>query len=242
MGSLAHPTDGELRALLDGELPEAQRRDVAQHTGACAACRARLEALESASQETAALLNLLPSAPRELRVESIVARARRPHLRWGAVAAGLALLIATVAGATVGRPYVRAVVEHIRAVVRPARPTPAPQTPATPLGHLGVAVVPGLQTDVSFDARQSAGTLRVFLADTGKLVIDPTASVTYRVYPGGVIVHNRGSEASYEVLVPGQARHVRILVAGHVVFEKTGSNISAAAPAEPGGGYVLHLR
>lgn len=244
MGSSAHPADGDLRALLDGELPAAQRLQVEQHTGACGVCRARLAALESASQETAALLNLLPRAEPDLRIESIVARARRPRLRrWGAIAAALALFIATVAGATVGRPYVRALVEQIRAVVRPAPAAPPPpQTPKPPsLGQLGVAVLPGPQTDISFDAPQSAGTLRVSLADTVKLVIDPTASVTYRVYPGGVIVHNRGSEASYEVLVPRQARHVRILVAGRVVFEKTGSSISAASRAEHTGGYVFQL-
>jgi len=245
MGSSAHPADGDLRALLDGELPAAQQLEVEQHTGGCDVCRARLEALESASQETAALLNLLPSAAPEIRMESIVSRARGPRMRWGAIAAALALLIATVAGATVGRPYVRALVEKIRAVVRPAPPAP-PAPPATPtqLGRaqLGVAFVPASQTDISFDAPQSAGTLRVLLADTAKVVIDPTASVTYRVYPGGVTVHNHGSEASYEVLVPRQARHVRILLAGRLLFEKMGSSITATSPAEQTGGYVFQLR
>src|SRR5467141_4882560 len=141
MGSSAHHADGDLRALLDGELPAAQQLEVEQHTAGCDVCRARLEALESASQETAALLNLLPSAAPEIRIESIVSRALGPRLRWGAIAAALALLIATVAGATVGRPYVRALVEKIRAVVGPVSPVPPPpQTPKPPsLGQLGVA-------------------------------------------------------------------------------------------------------
>jgi len=240
MGSSAHPTDGDLRALLDGELPAAQRLPVEQHTAECAVCRARLAELESAAQETAALLTLLPTAAPNLRIESIVARASRPRLRWGVIAAGLALFVATVAGATVGRPYVRALVEQIRGIVRPT--PPAPPTPNPSLGQLGVAVAPGPQTDISFDATQSAGTLRVVLADTTKLVIDPTAAVTYRIYPGGVIVHNSGSDASYEVLVPRRARHVRILVAGRLLFEKAGSSISAAARAEPTGDYVFQVR
>jgi hypothetical protein len=242
MGSSAHPADGDLRAFLDGELPAAERLEVERHTGACDVCSAQLAALVFASQETAALLNLLPSAAPDLRIESIVSRARRPRLRWGAIAAGLALFVATVAGATVGRPYVRALVEQIRAVVHPAPPAPPPpQTPSN-LGQLGVAFVPGPQSEISFDALQSAGTLRVSLADSVKLVIDPTASVTYRVYPGGVIVHNRGSDASYEVLVPRRAHHVRILVAGRVLFEKLGSSITATMPAEPTGRYVFQLR
>jgi hypothetical protein len=241
MSSSAHPTDGELRALLDAELPAARQLEVEQHTAECDACRARLAVLESAAQETAALLNQLSSAAPELHIEPIVARARRPRLRWGAIAAGLALFIATVAGATVGRPYVRALVEQIRVVIR-LTPHAAPQTPKAGLGQLGVAVAPGPQTDISFDAAQSVGTLRVLLADTTNLVIDPTAAVAYRIYPGGVVVHNRGSEASYDILVPRQARHVRILVGGRVVFEKTASSITAAVRADPAGGYVFPVR
>ncbi len=241
MDSSTHPADGDLRALLDGELPSAHRLEIEQHRATCQVCRARLEALESASRETAELLNLLPSPAPKLRIESIVSRARGPQLRRGAIAAGLALFIATVAGATVGRPYVRALVEHIRAVVRPAPPSPPPP-PQTPLGQLGVAFAPGSEADVSFDATQSAGTLRVVLADTSKLVIDPTAAVTYRVHPGGVVVHNRGSEASYDVLVPRYARHVRIRVAGRILFEKTESSITATAPVDDTGGYVFQLR
>ncbi len=213
MDSSTHPADGDLRALLDGELPSAHRLEIEQHRATCQVCRARLEALESASRETAELLNLLPSPAPKLRIESIVSRARGPQLRRGAIAAGLALFIATVAGATVGRPYVRALVEHIRAVVRPAPPSPPPPPQ-----------------------------LRVVLADTSKLVIDPTAAVTYRVHPGGVVVHNRGSEASYDVLVPRYARHVRIRVAGRILFEKTESSITATAPVDDTGGYVFQLR
>jgi len=238
MSSSAHPADGDLRALLDGELSPAQRLEVEQHTGACAACRARLSALDSASQETAALLGLLPTAAPDLRIETIVSRARAPRLRWGVIAAALALVVATVAGASVGRPYVRALVTQIRAVVHPVSPAPSPAPP----GQLGIAFIPGPQTDISFDAPQSSGAVHVSLADTAKLVIDPSASVTYRVYPGGVIVHNRGSAASYEIVVPRDAVHVRIAVAGRVLFEKTGSRISAPAPAEPTGRYVFELR
>jgi hypothetical protein len=238
MSSSAHPADGDLRALLDGELSPAQRLEVEQHTSSCAACRARLSVLESDSHETDALLGLLPTAAPDLRIERIVARARAPRLRWGVIAAGLALAVATVAGATVGRPYIRALVAQIRAVVHPVPPAPSP---APPGAQLGIAFIPGPQTDISFDAPQSSGTVRVSLADTAKLVIDPSASVTYRVHPGGVIVHNRGSRASYDVVVPRDAAHVRILVAGRVLFEKTGARIDAPGPAEPTGRYVFEL-
>ena len=239
MSSSAHPADGDLRALLDDELPVARRLEVEEHAATCAACRARLAALEAAFQESRALLDLLPIAEPTLRSDAIVRRARRPRLRWGAIAAVFMLAIATVAGATVGRPYVRALVARIRAVVHPAPPV-APEPPAQ--GQAGIAFVPGSSADITFDEPQAAGTLHVSLADTPDLAIDPTAAVTYRVHPGGVIVHNRGSAASYDIVVPRRAPHVRILVGGRVLFEKVGSAISTAVPAEKTGRYVIKMR
>ncbi|PYP17724.1 MAG: hypothetical protein DMD54_06750 [Gemmatimonadetes bacterium] len=241
MSSSAHPADGDLRALLDGELPPAQRVEVEQHARTCAACRARVAALESAAQETAALLALLPTAAPDLRIETIVSRARAPRLRWGVIAAALALVVASVAGATVGRPYVRALVVRIRAVVHPESSAPPAPSPARG-GQVGVAFIPGPQADISFDAPQSSGAVYVSLADTAKLVIDPSAAVTYRVHPGGVVVHNVGSSASYDIVVPRNALHVRILVAGRVLFEKAGSRVTAPAPAEPTGRYAFDVR
>lgn len=237
MSSSAHPPDGDLRALLDGELPAERRADVEQHARACAGCRDRLASLDAASRETRALLDLLPAAEPELRIDTIVRRGRRTRVRWGAIAAALALVVATAAGATVGRPYVRALLARIRSVVRPTSP-PLEQ----PAHGQGIAFVPGPSAEITFDAPQAAGALRVSLADTTELVIDPTASVTYRVHPGGVIVHNRGSQASYDIVVPRRAPHVRILVSGRVLFEKIGSGISATSPPEPVGRYVITLQ
>ena len=239
MSSSAHPADGDLRALLDDELPVARRLEVAQHADTCAACRARLATLEAEAQETRALLDLLPTGQPALRIDTVLRHARRRPLRWGAVAAALALCVATVAGATVGRPYIRALVARIRAVVHPT-----PPALREPPGHrqASIAFVPGPLAEISFDEPQAAGALHVSLADTAELMINPTASVTYRVHPGGVVVHNRGSVASYEIVVPRDALHVRILVAGRLLFEKTGSRISATAPAELTGRYVLELR
>ena len=241
MSSSAHPADGDLRALLDDELPAARSLEVEQHASTCAVCRARLSALDAELQETRALLNLLPAAEPlpALRIDAIMRRARRPRLRWGAIAAALALFVATVAGATVGRPYVQALVARIRAVVHPTPPVPPN---ASGRGQAGIAFVPGPLAEIAFDASQATGALHVSLADTAEVLIDPTASVTYRVHPDGVIVHNRGSEASYDIVVPRQAAHVRILVAGRVLFEKIGSAVSATAPAETAGRYVIKIQ
>jgi hypothetical protein len=211
---------------------------VEQHVAACASCRGRLSTLRAEVAEIDALVSLLPTvpAPTQLRVDAVIRRARRARRWWLSIAAALALMITTIAGATVARPYVEALVGRIRGVGRqPAGPSPHP------VGQPGIAFVPGPAAEIAFDARQPRGTLRVSLADTSDLVIDPTAIVTYRVHPGGVIVHNRGSTASYTVIVPRRAPHVRIVVAGRLVFEKTGSDV-AAGTAESAGGYTIDMR
>ena len=50
-----HPAEGELQALLDGELPRARSIVVRAHLLRCERCRARAEA----ANETSALVNAL---------------------------------------------------------------------------------------------------------------------------------------------------------------------------------------
>lgn len=242
MSSLTHPPDGDLRALLDGELPSTHHRTLDEHLAGCATCRARLSALASSAREAAELLDLLPNTVPELRLQAIVSRARGPRLRWSVAAAGLAIFLATVAGATVGRPYVRTLVARVRAFVRSGRPV-QPRPGASPdVQRARVAFVPGPNADISFDASQSVGVVNLSLADSDKLVIDPTEPVAYRVSPDGVVVHNGGSRASYEIIVPRNASHVRILVAGLLRFEKRGARVSGPAPTSSAGSYVIELR
>jgi anti-sigma factor RsiW len=243
MGSSAHPPDGELRALLDGELPVADRTAVQQHVAACSTCPARLTAIQQASQATEQLLGLLVPPQSSLRLNDVKPRARWTRTRRaGLIAAAVTVVVAATAGATVGRPYVRALVARIWRVVHPTAEVPLPVP--SPVGGLqaGVAVVPGAVADIVFDTTQASGLMRVSLADTTELSIRSSAPVTYRVYLGGVFVHNRGSAASYEVTIPRAAPHVRIAIAGRVMLEKTGAHIAAASVADSAGGYVIIIQ
>lgn len=97
-----HPAEGELQALLDGELTSARALVVRAHLVRCASCRART----NATRETAELVNALlrRSAP---KVDSVpawaglvvrsgchAAKARRGPARW---VSALALALATAA-------------------------------------------------------------------------------------------------------------------------------------------------
>ncbi len=93
----------DLSALLDGELPDPRRSELAQHLASCDACRAELEQLRTVAAE----LNALPrlAAPRALRAKLAervhtsqwAAPPKRPvmlrlYVRASAIAAVVALL------------------------------------------------------------------------------------------------------------------------------------------------------
>jgi anti-sigma factor RsiW len=77
MSSSAHPTDGELRELLDGEGPRARRTVLQAHVTECEECGNRFAALQESRAVAGSLLDLLAPRPVELRVDPVIQRARR---------------------------------------------------------------------------------------------------------------------------------------------------------------------
>ena len=77
MSSSAHPTDGELRELLDGEGPQARRAVLRAHVTECEECGNRYVALQESRAVAESLLDLLAPRPVELKVEPVIQRARR---------------------------------------------------------------------------------------------------------------------------------------------------------------------
>jgi anti-sigma factor RsiW len=243
MSSSAHPADAELRALVDEELAANRRRDVEGHLAECLTCGGRLSELEATMRETSALLDVLPAPRRPPRTVLAKSRARRGRFGWVPIAAALALAIVTVAGATVGRSSVRSLITQIRSVLRRGQEPPPPQ-----VGPTGISFVPTGTAVIAFDERQETGVVQVSVADGVELMIQSTSPVHFRVHSGGVTVLNRGSAASYTVVVPQRLSQVRISVAGQVLFTKSGSQVEApgsAGPLSPEQGqrrYTLGLR
>jgi anti-sigma factor RsiW len=239
MSSTAHLPEGELRAFLDDELPPSERSQVTRHLAECSACPEQLKALEHASDAAAGLLDLLAPPPMALDVRATI-RLSRPawFRRPGVIAAAATLFIVAVAGATVGRLFVRALVDRVRTVVTGPAAHPEPSATA----QAGVGFLPGVAAEITFDAPQDRGELRLSLADTAEIAIRASAPVSYRVRAGGVALHNQGSAASYDVVIPRTAPHVRVLVGGRVVFEKRGSFITTAVSPDPAGRFIIAVR
>ncbi|HKC46658.1 MAG TPA: zf-HC2 domain-containing protein [Gemmatimonadales bacterium] len=229
MSSSAHPPDGELRALVDGELPAPRALELRQHAAQCPACAARFREIEQDALGTGQLLDLLPVGESPLELQVVVRRARQARLRRaGLIAAAVSLFAVSIAGATVGR----GLVDRVWAMVHP-RSRIQQSAAVVPHDSMGIAFVPEKEADVVFDTKQDQGQLNVALADTAELVIRSDAPVAYRINAQGVVVHNPGSRASYEILIPRALPHVRILIGGRVVLEKLGPRIVAGTDSAP---------
>ncbi len=73
---MMHPTEGTLRAYLDGELEAAQIERVAVHLRLCAACRWQLDALSARSASARRAMDVLAPRPSEAPLPASVALAR----------------------------------------------------------------------------------------------------------------------------------------------------------------------
>ena len=96
---MTHPAEF-LSAFLDGEIGDAKRREVEEHLGSCAACRAELEDLNSARMAVRSLpvvdvpagLMLLDEEPAD-----VVQMTRRPPVWIAAAAAAILALFIGIA-------------------------------------------------------------------------------------------------------------------------------------------------
>lgn len=109
---------------------------------------------------------------------------RRAHVRGGRRSALLAA----------------AAVIMVASVATPRVAHKAPDAVAGDAASRGIAFATGPQVDVDFRFEQAAGALQVRGADVSSVVLAQTGSsgeAHYALTPGGVIVDNGGSTASY---------------------------------------------
>jgi hypothetical protein len=64
-------------------------------------------------------------------------------------------------------------------------------------------------------------------------------AAAFAVRSGGVSVRNRGSAASYDVVVPSSATSVEIRVAGRPVFVKRGATVTTGPRHRGDGSYII---
>jgi hypothetical protein len=198
--------------------------------------------------ELSMLLRDIDHAPPTVRADEIMMRARRRHTRRSTlIAAATFIAVATVAAAAVPgftlHNYIRQVIgARVRKTAHVAAPAQAPTS--TSSISRGISFVPDRRPRIAFEAEQGSGSLRVELTDGPSLRITQTSSdreAQFSLTPDGASVHNSGSTASYEILIPNTISDAVILIAGRRVYSKTGMHSSCAGTRESERGCVIAM-
>ncbi|MDB4910117.1 MAG: hypothetical protein JWO39_940 [Gemmatimonadetes bacterium] len=198
--------------------------------------------------ELSTLLRALDRAPPDLRADEIIIRARRRHTRRSTLIAAAAFVaVATVAAAAVpGFPlheYIRhAVGSRAPKAANVAAPAQAPAPTASV--SRGISFVPDRHSRIAFAAEQSLGSLRVHVIDGPSLRITQTSSdreAQFTLTPDGASVHNAGSTASYEILLPDRISDAVVLIAGKSVYSRIGIHSSCSGTRDSEQGCVISM-
>ena len=244
----AHPDDGVLLRLMDGE-SDADAAAAEEHLAACAECRERLAVLRRRTMKLGALLaradfpvpaSSLADAPSGTSAEpdpKIIPLRRRetPAPRpWLRAAAVVGLLLAAGIVATPARAWVAAWISErwgelfgrgeMPRVERPA--PPAAPAPVQEAAASRVEFVPaGATFTVEVAHPQARGGLTL-LPSTGETATAEVAAGTGEadllVLPSGLRIGNEaGSAAEYRVSVPTSVRRVTVRVNGRAETVET---------------------
>lgn len=233
-----HPTDGDLRAYLDGEAPAEDAGVIRRHLEGCAPCASRAAELRSAEGlVSTALEGLDPAIDAEgarAQVREKLAgggrRRTRPAARWSLARAAL-LILALAGGAAAAIPGspVRAWLGEALERIGGESPAPAPASGEDELA--GVRVEP------------SAGAVRVVLVGAGPgtrirvRLVERTAAAVFAgrgtrfgTGPGSVEARLEGDEARVEI--PRAALLATVTVNGSVFFRKTTEGVELPGPVQ----------
>ena len=210
-------TDGMLRAKLDGELTEAELREVESHLASCSSCRQRADSMANQSRRVDKILTVLAPRPDEAPADAAAAfmrfkaqprptEARAPSLlgrlfsaRLAPAWAGVAALV--LVGACFSFAPARGWAQKILAMLRVQK----------------IAVVPVDLT--SFDGRNDSGAAKMI----GQMISD---NVVVTLKPGPPQLVSSAEEASqlsgFKVrLLSSRADAPRIRVQGEQAFHMT---------------------
>lgn len=199
-----------------------------------------------ADDEMRGLLASIDHPAPVLSANDVITRARfRSRRRTALAAAAAVVLAASVATAAVPGSYfwrsVRHFIDRQAAAPAPRHSSDAGTSDAT---ARGIAFVPGPQVDVDFRAEQASGALEVRWADVSSVMLAQTGSRTeahYALTPGGVIVDNGGSIASYSLVLPRTLARARVRIAGRLVLSKDADSVSCAGARVDSGSCVIEV-
>lgn len=199
-------------------------------------------------EELSMLLRAIDRAPPVLRADEIMARARGRHTRRSTLIAAAAFVAAATVAAAAVPGF--ALHEYIRQAITPRAPktaqVTAPSQAPMVAGSVarGISFVPDRRSRVTFAAVQSSGSLRVRVIDGASLRITQTSAdreAQFTLTADGASVHNSGSTASYEILLPDRIPDAAILIAGKSVYSRIGMHSSCAGTRDSEQGCVISM-
>jgi Putative zinc-finger len=244
---MAHPDEGALQALLDGELDLDEMLRVETHAAACDDCGIQLNELRVASATLSTALALLDrgsvAEPLPAATLSPPPSTRRPPV-WGAAplrrAAVLLLTFAAAASATIpGSPIRRWIGERLapRPVAVVAEPEIEQPVPTLAVGappESGVSIQPAAgRLRFLLSGATPELQVRVLLTDSprgGVFAIGDGSSARFRTAQGTIEVFDAGG-GEIRVEIPRSVQSASLVVDGRSYLVKDGDQLRLEVPA-----------
>lgn len=186
-----HPNEGTLQALIDGELPAAERDRIERHIDDCGEC-AGLVAVrrEAAEHLSAALGHVDRPAPVEA-AHAAVNRRVRSRFRPGSLSRAAVIVLGFAAAASAAVPgspirsWAGAVVQRVSPAAESEAPAVSPAVHGTADAAAGVAITPrGDRAHIAVDASGPGVRVRVRIVDGGRVAVSAERSVDARFETG----------------------------------------------------------
>lgn len=227
-----HLHDGELQALLDGELAGNETASLRAHIAECEQCSAKMETMKFAFREAGQLLTALDESPPAISADQLIeiaegrdisARRAPRGIAWAASIAGL--IVATVVAAAIPGSPVQTIVQNL--LEQLGTESPEPMAPAESWdAQAGVAMAPDSAIEIVFEATQPSGSIEIQLIQTDVARVEVRGDpIGFAVGDQSIQVENQNAIASYRITLPENLSQTVIRVATRTVFLKQGSRI-----------------
>lgn len=231
-----HPTDGDLRAFLDGEVGPDERRTTREHLRGCRRCRDAADALREAGEEVRRALALIDPPARTDEARRGVEARLRPSFgpARSAVAKAALLILALGAGASAAVPG-----SPVRAWLGAAwssvteEPSP-PGAAVTSAEEAGVRVAPSEgRIRIELSGVADGTPVRVRLADRPTAGIAAPAGARFRSAEGSIRATLDGTDvagAEVRVELPRAVERADVTVNGLLYLRVRGGEIELPGP------------
>lgn len=243
-----HPDGADLWSMTDGELPPASQKQLAWHLVECDSCRERLGETRESAEAIARALGTLDHATPRIRVGDVIARARGRRRHRALAAAAVLLFVATGAAAAVPNSPLRRLVERWLAAPPSAdsAPTIKPRVASAQPSQgaraaSGISFTPGGGATIDFAEAPPEGELRIRLVDGADITITGSSAGTRFALTGHGVNVTPGGVGNFDLEIPRRMHGANVRVAGHVVFAKSGTEVTSEGRHDSSGTVLIRF-